>query len=1442
MKTKTLVLFTCILFVALDFPLAWGQELELDQAQEGTTYGFWFDNTVKRWQEFKPFSSSLSRLDLYLKKEGAPGDLLVSIKNAASQILWEGKITGADIPALGWIQIAIEPSVPLVPHSSYYIHVAADKASPDAQNRYFWRGQTESTYARGVSSVEASWPRYDFAFRTWSDVSVVGPVCFIYKSDLTGANHYRDLLNANGYPTTLIPIEDVADTDFSSYALILAGSDTGYLYAWGSPDAVETIQASGKRVLGLGFGGACLFQQMGLSINWGHGWIGSKNSIWVVNLSHLVFNQPYDIPVPKDRVIQLYTQTGHIGEYQPHLNPNVILLGREPDDAYHYPLVKEGNHLLWGFTASPANMTLAGKMLFLNVVDHLKVVPPPKLYLSLNVEDALEGVPVNKLVGDTTGPTHYTRLEIVTKLVSYSASAKNDIPVVLNVPGNLLGAPSNVYVRNTNGGDQTAVAYENLGGGRYRVTTDLSSVFVTPWKGLYYRKQIVWRFLIPNELSPQNITVTAQLEVPAVDPIGTGTIRILAPGSPQAIIIANRKLLYDKYTESEVTSLLQRIFTEAQGHPGSHSPPGVVYYVDRYDSRAYNWDNTTISYTSEATANTVPNAIDALIEDWHDDATQYARIDLPIIGTLLIPVAYPKYLLIVGDDDTIPFYRYNDPYNDEGINKVSWCDHGWCVDSNTNPAVHATDLDYYFTDNPYADIGGGTDWQTGDLELWVGRLLGETAADMLSLLREGVDWNNGRRGGVVMASVDGWELGLEADDGRAGEIADRANVPALLRNKGFVVRNDDVPTSEVRTIDVMSPFEGGETSWNTNFRNAANHSGGMDLFFIGGHDSYDHAVIPGDDFSPDDTPTRYTRFGTDHPIAMIVGCHGGLPVPDIDVNGGADHSMVYDLIREGARAYIGATGFSYGSPNNLHKCTWGERLMQEFFIKLLAPPGSNSMALGKALSEAKRDYVFGFGSNDALDRKTVTEFNLYGVPWSFVFYPNAAQGLAEEAAEGEKAKAFETLSGAIGTLGDEPVYTQTFSVKIADYQVQTEAQDSIQYHLFSVQGGDSAVAPGIPILPYVAAYSLPLPHEAKVLEVKVLKAEKVSIGRYNIPIADVQPWSEGGLRYTTKTDINYPYPTGENLVSHQASGEALVFTVFPIQHNPSTDETWFYKTLTVAVTYEAPLTLAISEFALDKTEYMPGESIKATARIQNVGDAEEALSAVLLILDKMGEVVGQVSSRPFTVPSAGSHTLPLAWEGKLPDGAYTAQMNVSSAKDVEIGASQGFSVLSGEIVEVLVPDDLNLGETGRFKVSFANYGSSGIQAICRLSIQDEEGGLVEDLEPREMTVPAGTVRSASFDWTAKGVRGGPHTANATATVKDQIYGPKAESFDLIVDVCEADLDGDKDVDGYDLKVFMSEYGNMNCAGQCAGDLDGNNQVDSKDLAKFAEEYGRANCP
>jgi len=210
-------------------------------------------------------------------------------------------------------------------------------------------------------------------------------VAYIYETDYSRAKNYALFLKENRYSVDLIPIGEVAGTNFTNYGVILVGSDTGSGYEWGTPAAVAAIAGSGRPVLGLGFGGARFFQQMGLSINWGHGWIGSENTIFVTEPEHPIFNIPIRV-LPPNRIMQLYTETGHIGEYAPSLNPKVVLLGREPLDREHYPLVQEGQHMLWGFSEAPDNMTKDGQSLFLNVIYYLHpLMPaPPKTHTIMN--------------------------------------------------------------------------------------------------------------------------------------------------------------------------------------------------------------------------------------------------------------------------------------------------------------------------------------------------------------------------------------------------------------------------------------------------------------------------------------------------------------------------------------------------------------------------------------------------------------------------------------------------------------------------------------------------------------------------------------------------------------------------------------------------------------------------------------------------------------------------------------------------------------------------------------------------------------------------------------------------------------------------------------------------------------------------------------------------
>jgi hypothetical protein len=201
-------------------------------------------------------------------------------------------------------------------------------------------------------------------------------IAIIYKEISTDAASFKTLLETRNATVELVEISDVAITDFSSFSLIIIDSNTGYIYDWGTTEAVTNITNSGKLVLGLGFGGASFFENFGLSINWGHGWTNSdqngtdvdNTSIYCVDTDLSIFTTPIKITIPTTNLLQLYNNSGYIAEYQPSVGEGVVMVGRQADNDTHYPLVSENGHWLWGFTNSTESMTQEGKDLFINVI------------------------------------------------------------------------------------------------------------------------------------------------------------------------------------------------------------------------------------------------------------------------------------------------------------------------------------------------------------------------------------------------------------------------------------------------------------------------------------------------------------------------------------------------------------------------------------------------------------------------------------------------------------------------------------------------------------------------------------------------------------------------------------------------------------------------------------------------------------------------------------------------------------------------------------------------------------------------------------------------------------------------------------------------------------------------------------------------------------------
>jgi len=96
-------------------------------------------------------------------------------------------------------------------------------------------------------------------------------------------------------------------------------------------------------------------------------------------------------------------------------------------------------------------------------------------------------------------------------------------------------------------------------------------------------------------------------------------------------------------------------------------------------------------------------------------------------------------------------------------------------------------------------------------------------------------------------------------------------------------------------------------------------------------------------------------------------------------------------------------------------------------------------------------------------------------------------------------------------------YSKIFEVEIADYQVSHEDG----YEIITVPEGQLEINEGYPVLPFVEVGTIVLPYGASMINLEVIDGKSSSIGRYNIPIAGIAPFSEGGISYRNNTDVDF---------------------------------------------------------------------------------------------------------------------------------------------------------------------------------------------------------------------------------------------------------------------------------------------------------------------------------
>lgn len=350
-------------------------------------------------------------------------------------------------------------------------------------------------------------------------------------------------------------------------------------------------------------------------------------------------------------------------------------------------------------------------------------------------------------------------------------------------------------------------------------------------------------------------------------------------------------------------------------------------------------------------------------------------------------------------------------------------------------------------------------------------------------------------------------------------------------------------------------------------------------------------------------------------------------------------------------------------------------------------------------------------------------------------------------------------------------YLITASIDASTYAISTTTAG---FDLLDVQGLSQRTIDGHVVLPQ-ATLDLVLPVSATISSLVFTPTQDVALPGLNLPTLQsgvaIPDGPTGGYTAT----VAGVYPVSATVQSRMLEGYQLArVVVAPVTYDATSDQATLYRHVDVAVTYEAPETLALTDFGTDKSEYVPGQTIEIAASMANVGEASETVTPTLLIQDSSGSVVGVQQAAPIEVPSGATYDLSVTWTGPLAVDSYRIWLVVSQGGQVRAVANGAIAISAGALGTPTVPETLWVGEKGTFEVQFENVSGNAAIAVGSLAIHDEQGALVEFVPGQVQAVAGGTGETLSFTWTAD--EPGSYTASFVATAGGQEYGPRSEPF------------------------------------------------------------------
>lgn len=937
----------------------------------------------------------------------------------------------------------------------------------------------------------------------------------------------------------------------------------------------------------------------------------------------------------------------------------------------------------------------------------------------LEIEDARSETVVDVMRGNT--------IWFVVRLRCPVSTYANNVDVILS----LNPAKFQTVQAATRHNDWDAVATwttpTSLGNGQYRFN-DADMVKLSGEQD--YSVQVVFRANVKNDAAEGNTGLTT-------DAFGdnwlahlgdTATARVRQ--STQVWILANRTGLFAEYDNNQAARLLDAVYETMP----SSGKSAAVLYVDRHVPSLATWDNTTVSYSSETNANTVADAVLSWLRDRGNSIN-----------------GHPSYIVVLGDDNTMPFYRKH-AYHPDGVDKDHTEDDSpncWASEPVCDALVSHN---YHMTDNPYGDWQYGTptaDWEVGNLETPVGRIVGATAADMQIFFENAVLGPNAAESRAILVS-DGLDWWLPGDANDAHDV--------LKYDMGYTMDEtltDNASASKTRIVSAMT----------TGFSvMAAAHHGEVDAW-----QAPDEADFLYSFYLPSYDPNA--KIVANRPFFYFNACRIGFSYTrdwGIELPGAYDESMVYALVHRGASGIVASAGMGYGVfASNVAGS--GEILANNFWLEAKSV-GTQSDPLGWSLMRAKVAHPV---NGNVTEKKTVQTFTYFGVPWMQLSYPDKkAQTAALDAPQ--SSPVWSTPQRVAGIESEiQANYSITAHVNASIYAITQTVEG---FDLLEVNGLQQRVMDGELVRPQ-ASLALILPVSATITGVVFTPTQALALPGLDLPTIIAGVPIPGGATGGYTTTVGGVYPVTVTVeTSAMGTYQVARFDVIPVDYDATTDAATLYRSVDVRVLYDTPEPVALTAMALEQERYLPGETITATAHLINSGAADEVITATLVLQDAQRQVVGIKGSGPLTIPAGGSQDVTLGWQGALEGGTYWLRLLIWQNGAIVTGAGREVQLTSGELQDLTVPDSTAPGQDSTFQVTFANLGESSTVAAATLLISDGNGTPVAFLEPQMASVAANGSHTFTFTWTP--TLAGDYTASAVVSAGSEEYGPLTKAFEV----------------------------------------------------------------